>query len=68
MGFFWLMLASSSASQSMTIIICEGEKGKQRRLPIFKSKLDEKVGKWFSYQVLNDTEVTSPHAKETCRW
>ena len=47
MMFFWLMITSNIAFQSITIIIFDIEKGKQRYLPIFKSKLVEKIGKCF---------------------
>lgn len=62
------MTTSNIALQSVTIIVFEVGKGRQRHLSIFKSTLDEKMGRWFSYQVVNDRVViTSPCAVETAQ-
>lgn len=66
--FFWLMTTSNTALQSITIIIFDLERGKQRYLPTCKSRLGEKIGKWFSYQVSADVALTSPCAKEMAQW
>lgn len=62
------MTTSNIALQSVTIIIFEVGKGRQRHLSILKSTLDEKTGRWFSYQVVNDSVViTSPCAVGTAQ-